>query len=93
MGKSIYKCVYPLDWIPHNCEPIWNPWISPFHNGQLGTEKIFKKVELGVSMASLTSNLENVCQKSGKKSEKKVLKMMGFEPLISIKQRKNGLFH
>ena len=37
------------------------------HNGQLGTEKIFKKVELGVSMASLTPNLENVCQKSEKK--------------------------
>ena len=43
---------------------------SPLHNGQLGTEKIFKKVELGVSMASLTPNLENVCQKSEKKWKK-----------------------
>ena len=53
---------------------IWF-WVSialiiGMHNGQLGTEKIFKKVELGVSMASLTPNLENVCQKSEKKWKK-----------------------
>ena len=47
------------------------------HNGQLGTEKIFKKVELGVSLASLTPNLENVCQKSEKKW-KKSLENDGF---------------
>ena len=42
----------------------------PLHNGQLRTEKIFKKVELEVSMASLTPNLENVSQKSEKKRKK-----------------------
>ena len=37
------------------------------HNGQLGTEKIFKKVELGVSMARLTSNSVNASQIKWKK--------------------------
>ena len=40
------------------------------HNGQLGTEKIFKKVELGVSMARLTSNLVNASQIKWKKWKK-----------------------
>ena len=42
----------------------------PLHNGQLGTEKIFKKVELGVSMARLTSNLVNASQIKWKKWKK-----------------------
>ena len=40
------------------------------HNGQLGTEKIFKKVELGVSMARLTSNLVIASQIKRKKWKK-----------------------
>ena len=62
------------------------------HNGILDTEKIFKKIELMISMARFTPNLVNASQKSEKKV-KKVLKMMGFEPLIFIKQWKNGSFH
>ena len=40
------------------------------HNGILDTEKIFKKIELRVSMARLTPNLVNASQKSEKKWKK-----------------------
>ena len=46
------------------------PSNNTVHNGQLGTEKIFKKVELGVSMARLTSNLVNASQIKWKKWKK-----------------------
>ena len=32
-------------------------WIPPWHNGILDTEKIFEKIELMISMGSLTFNL------------------------------------
>ena len=35
---------------------------SPIHNGLNRTVKILKKIELGVSMARLTSNLGNASQ-------------------------------
>ena len=41
-----------------------------FHNGFLGTEKIFQKVELLVSMGSLTLNLVNPAQNKCKKRKK-----------------------
>ena len=41
------------------------------HNGFLGTEKIFQKVELLVSMGSLTLNLVNPTQNKCKKKKKK----------------------
>ena len=37
------------------------------HNGILDTEKIFKKIELRLSMARLTPNLVNASQKNEKK--------------------------
>ena len=40
------------------------------HNGLLGTEKIFQKIELGVSMARLTLNLVNPAQNKCKKRKK-----------------------
>ena len=40
------------------------------HNGILDTEKIFKKIELMISMARLTPNLVNASQKSEKKVKK-----------------------
>ena len=40
------------------------------HNGFLGTEKIFQKVELLVSMGSLTLNLVNPAQNKCKKRKK-----------------------
>ena len=43
------------------------------HNGMSRTIKIFKKVELWVSMARLTPNLVNASQKKWKKRKK------GFE--------------
>ena len=41
-----------------------------FHNGLSRTEKIFKKVELRVSMDRLTPNLVNASQKKWKKVKK-----------------------
>ena len=46
---------------------------SALHNGMSRTIKIFKKVELWVSMARLTPNLVNASQKKWKKRKK------GFE--------------
>ena len=40
------------------------------HNGILDTEKIFEKIELGVSMARLTSNWVNASQIKWKKWKK-----------------------
>jgi len=42
-------------------------------------------------MARLTPNLVNASQKKLKKKEKKTLKSVRFEPLINLKQAKNGL--
>ena len=46
---------------------------GPLHNGMSRTIKIFKKVELWVSMARLTPNLVNASQKKWKQRKK------GFE--------------
>ena len=41
---------------------FWTSRNVKMHNGILDTEKIFEKIELGVSMARLTSNLVNTSQ-------------------------------
>ena len=49
---------------------IQSKYNFPLHNGFLGTEKIFQKVELLVSMGSLTLNLVNPAQNKCKKRKK-----------------------
>ena len=48
------------------------------HNGQLGTEKFFKKIEFDLSMARLAPNLVNTSQITWKKKRKKVIEIGKF---------------
>ena len=53
--------------VSSNPEGVLRDLNASIHNGILDTEKIFKKIEVRVSMARLTPNLVNASQKSEKK--------------------------
>ena len=68
MSVSLSTCYFS----PHesfSCD-FSNWFCCTIHNGILDTEKIFKKIELMISMARLTPNLVNASQKSEKKVKK-----------------------
>ena len=56
--------------VSSNPEGVLRDLNASIHNGILDTEKIVEKIELGVSMARLTSNLVNASQIKWKKWKK-----------------------
>ena len=62
------------------------------HNGILDTEKIFEKIELMISMGSLTFNLVIASKIKWKKWKKKSWKWWDLNHWLSLKEEKMAYF-